>query len=186
MIIKATDIAKSVGLPENVLMFRPYGEKAYKIILYKIENELNPREIVEIDFTGIESSDLSFLDEVVLTLQLYIREKTNNILFLSNLSDDTLASLIGVIGYKYTVSKIKVPILYKVDKRFTIIGGIEPILQETFDLFYSFRNEISAKELAQLKNLAMNNACMRLKKLYDLGLVNREDRNEIYYKLPNI
>lgn len=184
MIIKATDIGTSVGLPEKVLLFRPYGEKAYKILLDRLNNELESRELIEIDFSDIDSADLSFLDEVVLNLHIYIRKNRENIFFVSNLSNDVRDSLIGAIEYKRTINKIKVPILYKKDGKLTIIGNIEPLLKETFDLFNNFKTEITAKDLSQLKGLAMNNACTRLKKLYNLGLIMREEKDEYYYKLP--
>ena len=74
-------IAQSLGL-DKVLTFRPLGKKAKEIIISEI-SELNPGAYVNLDFQNIYLSDVSFVDEVVIEVQLYIRKKDNILLFIS-------------------------------------------------------------------------------------------------------
>lgn len=180
-------IAQSLGL-DKVLTFRPLGKKAKEIIISEI-SELNPGAYVNLDFQNIYLSDVSFVDEVVIEVQLYIRKKDNILLFISNLAKDVYENLEAALALREHKYKQRIQILNKIDDEFGLysyIGSLERNLHETFDLLKNGRH-MTARDVADKFNIEINSASNRLKKLYDAGLLLRREqidtngKSHIYY-----
>ena len=168
-------IASTIGLEHpEVLTFRPYGKKAKGILLEEI-NKLLPGDSLEFDFSEIEICDVSFVDEIIIEIQLYLRKYKDNLFFVSHINEPTLENLEASLAFRETKEGIRVPILINLNGVFKHIGTLEPNLKETFDQLSSKR-EITARDVAELNDIAINSASNRLKKLYDLRLVLRYER----------
>ena len=147
-----------------------------------------PGDCLKLDFTDIETCDVSFVDEIVLEVQIYLREKKENILlFLAHFNQDIIDNLEGAIARREGKG-VKIPILVQENDRLSCIGSLEPALAETLDFMRS-RNEINARDIAEHTGTAINAASNRLKKLYDLRLCLREERVDIngkqhIYRIP--
>lgn len=180
------DIAVKLNL-DKVLTFRPLGKQARTFITSEID-KMMPGECIELNFSGIETCDVSFVDETVVEVQLFLREKRENVLlFLTKFNQDILDNLNGAIRVRES-NGIKIPVLIKESERFRYMGPLEPVLAETL-IFMGARAQTVASDIAGQEGTAINAASNRLKKLYDLRLCLRDERidengKQYVYKLP--
>lgn len=186
-IINVEKIASSLGL-EKILTFRPLGKKAKEMILKEIDL-LNPGDSLNIDFNNIELSDVSFVDEMIIEVQLYTKRKDNIIIFISNVKLGIFENLEAALALKEQKNRVKIQVLNRLESGYSFVGALEQNLQATFKMLTQ-RKYISAREIAETYGLEINSASNRLKKLYDAGLVLRKEiidengRQHIYY-LPD-
>lgn len=179
------DIARELDLPGGILTFRPFGKKAKDMIIARID-KMMPGSVIEMDFRNIFSSDVSFADEMITNVQLYLREKDNMLLFITNITQEIKETLEASLSVREVKSKVKVQILYKDEKKYGIIGSLEQNQLETFELLNQ-KAELTARDVAEKFELEINSASNRLKKLYDQRLVLRKEqvdstgRQHIYY-----
>ncbi|MBE0338712.1 helix-turn-helix transcriptional regulator [Paenibacillus sp. 23TSA30-6] len=186
------DISKELKLSSGgVLSYRPDGKKIKERIIAEISNSKDFCYI-NLNFKGIEICDISVVDEVVLEIMLHLRNnRTNSVIYLSNIYDyvyDNIEAAQLLKEKKLSLQakeKIKLPLLvYNQIKGLEILGDVETVLEEAFDIIKSNR-VVTAREISGLKGIAINSASNRLKKLYDYGLVFRNssyDESGKYYE----
>jgi len=159
--------------PTNVLTFRPLGKEVRDELLNKIRL-LPPGCVVDLDFTGVEICDVSFVDEIVLEVQSYLIGKIpDKVIMISNVSEATLENLKAALAWR-DQRGTRLQILQSKDGVLTYIGKLERNLDETLKVLFA-RKKITAREIAELNGIAINSASNRLKKLYDHRLVLREE-----------
>lgn len=179
--VNVAETAATIGLTGKVLAFRPFAKQVREMIFNKIE-PLMPGDVIELDFSNVELCDLSFADELILEAQLYVKTKRDLLLYISNVSEDVLINLEGALRLR-EAKKSRIPILRQKDGSFEIIGSLEENLLYAFKLLTE-RHKLTARELKEIEDIAINNASNKLKKLYDLGLVMRIEDKEHIYRLP--
>ncbi|MNW55696.1 hypothetical protein D3C74_333770 [compost metagenome] len=193
------DISKELELSSgDVLSYRPDGKKIRERIIEIISNSNIIFRYINLSFEGIEICDISVVDEVVLEIMLYFRNSgTNSVIYLSNIYDYVYDSIQAAQLLKekklslLAKEKIKLPLLvYDQIKGLEILGDIETVLEEAFNII-KINKVVTAREISALKDIAINSASNRLKKLYDYGLVFRNssyDETGKYYEyiLPAI
>lgn len=170
--LNIAEVARKIGL-KDVLTFRPLGKEAKAIIISEVE-ALEADDLIEMNFDGIRTCDVSFVDEMIIEVKLYIKNKNNVLLFLTNLSDDIFDNLEAALALREQKSKIKTQILIKKYNSYDFAGALEQNLKETFNQLVS-RNEITARDIAASFKLEINSASNRLKKIYDAGLCLRKE-----------
>jgi len=171
--LKIINVGNEIGL-EKTMTFRPYGKQAKTIILNRI-NELLPNDCLDMDFSGIEICDVSFVDEIIVEVQLFLRNNKENLFYVSNINEATLENLEAALFYREKKNNERVPILVNREGELVVVGTLEPNLHETFKQLAKTK-EITARDIAELNDIAINSASNRLKKLFDLRLVLRQER----------
>ncbi|GAA0843680.1 hypothetical protein GCM10008915_45320 [Bifidobacterium pullorum subsp. gallinarum] len=195
--LKIHENATEIGINGEILTYRPEGKRLQYHLMSKIDNcEL--LEFINLDFQNVEVSDVSFIDEIVFQLSSIIKqEKPNVIVYISNLDEYVYDSIRAAQLLKEdklsksSKEKKRLPLLYYTKDEFQIIGELEAILEETFDLIKSHHDGITARDIAKAKGIAINSSSNRLKKLYDYGLIQRKtitDNSGVYFKylLPSV
>jgi hypothetical protein len=127
------------------------------------------------------------MDEFAVRLQVHIRTHTDCALVLSRINDLILENLIGAI-LAWEDSGTRVPMLHYDGERLLVLGGLDYQLTKTFALF-SKKREVTARDIVELENVALNHASNRLKRLYDYRLVLRSSKpnaqgSPFVYSLP--
>ena len=118
--------------------------------------------------------DASFADESIVRLgeKIVGGEFGNRCILLEGLTDDSITNINAVISLR----RLKLAFLaVDLDGNWQCIGQLEPSLRETLEIVAQ-RRRLTAPELAGLKELAINSASNRLKRLCDQRLVRREYR----------
>jgi len=177
--VSIQELAEKAGIEQKgTLSYRPFGQKI-RISIENMINLLPAGSVIDLDFSGIRFSDSSCADEVVLQVQLFLREKANNIiLYVSNINDSIKEELKAAAAL-LEKSKGRIPFLYLQNNGiFTYIGEIEDTLDDTFQ-FILQRKSLTTRDVMEIYNLAVNSASNRLKRLWDYGLVLREERIDI-------
>lgn len=169
----STASAESGINPTNVLTFRPLGKKVRDGLLQKI-SLLSPGCIIDLDFAGVEICDVSFVDEIVLEVQSYlISQIPDKVIIISNVSEATLENLKAALAWREQRGT-RLQILQSNGGVLNYLGKLERNLDATLRLLFE-NKKITAREIAELNNIAINSASNRLKKLYDYRLVLREE-----------
>lgn len=178
MIVKLNieEIANELEL-SNVLIYRPLGKKAKEMILEKVDT-LNSGDSIEMDFSNIELCDVSFVDEMIIEVQLFMRQRENILMCIKNVKQEIFENLEAALALREQKNKIKIQILHRLQTGYKLVGIIEQNLQETFNLVANGR-QISARDVAEVYELEINSASNRLKKLYDSCLVLRKEQIDI-------
>jgi len=180
------DILLYLGLPGEDLLLRDIGELARKKI--NDELELIPDGCnLKLDFNGIKSVDVSFADEGIVKLQKEVISKkySNRRIMLINIQKSVEENIEGAIFRREEKYGERIPILIKRNNKVEILGKIEKSLKEIFERIIEL-GALSARELVEELDIEINNASNKLKKLYDYGLVyrdeiiNEEGRQHIY------
>ncbi|MFA4133861.1 MULTISPECIES: hypothetical protein [unclassified Brevibacillus] len=197
IVLQIYDNAASIGFDSKILTYRPEGKKLQQHLLQICGNQ-EYTGFINLDFQKIEICDVSFIDEVVFEFSLNLRQiNGNSITFLSNLDEYVFDSLRAAQLLKEDKlskklnEKVRLPLLYfKKNYGFDIIGEIEAVLVETFQ-YLKAKGTITARDIAFEKDIAINSASNRLKKLFDYGLIQREtvtDSSGVYYQylLPTV
>lgn len=173
--ISIQELAEKVGIEQKgTLSFRPFGQKIRSLIESKIDS-MPSGSVIYLDFSNIRFSDSSCADEVVLQVQLFLRNKASNIILcVSNINESIKDELTYAIAYQEK-SIGRIPFLYRLeDGSVRYLGEIEDTLDETFQLLQK-RKSLTTRDIMEAFNLAVNSASNRLKKLWDYGLVLREE-----------
>jgi hypothetical protein len=187
--INIEELAEQAGIKQKgILSYRPFGQKIRRLIEDKI-NSIPAGSTINLDFIGIQFSDSSCVDEVVLQVQLFLREKANNIiLYVSNINDSIMEELKAASALQEKTNG-RIPFLYCLnDGSFQYIGEIEEKLNDTFKLLQD-KKKVTTRDVMQTFDIAVNSASNRLKKLWDYGLVLREEQidntgKQHIYSLP--
>jgi len=170
--ISIDDICQGLNLDNRILVTRQIGGQVYEQITEQLHAQAPGSQAVLLVFPPDQLVDPSFADETILRLQREFigAEDGTNTIIIQGLTNDSIHNLNAAIKYQ----NLKLPLLsLGPDRRWSIIGQLEQSLRETLDLVFE-HSRLTAPELAQLLNLAINTASNRLKRLYDLRLVRRD------------
>ena len=161
-------------LAEPDLLTKEFGQKAYKI-LRQVLLETQSGEVLELNFEGIHVMDSSFAGASVIRLlrELVAGEYGERYVVLTNISSSTEENIhLTIVGYGL---KLGIQVVES-ESAYRLLGQIEPNLVETLDLINQ-KKILTARQLADRNpDLAINTASNRLKKLFDLRQVRREER----------
>jgi hypothetical protein len=141
-----------------------------------------------LDFSGIDLCDASFVDEMLIEVQLYLRKlSTGIIMFISNMNDSTMDNLRAALALR-ELNGERIPILIQKGKSFSYVGSLEPVLDETIKQLMK-NPQITARDLALADKININSASNKLKKLYDYRLIVRNEvvdqtGRQYIYSLP--
>jgi len=161
---------------KTLLLHSDFGEKACKIVLDKITstNTDYPGETIEINFEGIKMMDASFADYFILGLQRHLFHYTNKFFVVTHMSLDVKYNIEAAVWHDVGYNSLNLPLLCFDRDGFEVLGYIEPKLHDTFSLLYNYES-ISALYAAAVLNITHNNACVRLKKIYNLRLLEKKE-----------
>jgi len=180
LVLSAIDIAVESGRTSDMLVTRRAG-RAFLERLDKRLAGVSSRCCMILEFSGVSMMDASFADEVFgeLTIDRSRRKSENpRCLFLKGLDETSLENLSMALKSRParetgSVRNSVVPVIQP-DGKVDLIGKCENHVQQTFDLLRRQGTLTTNKVMDELKvNLAA--ASTRLKSLYDLGLVIREE-----------
>lgn len=184
--LKVSRLASDLGY-NKILTFRPDGKNARKYIQDEIAR-VQPGDVIELDFSGIDLCDASFVDEMVIEVQRYLRKlSTGIVMFISNMNDSTMDNLRAALAFR-ELNGERIPILYHKGKSFSYVGSLEPVLDEAFKKLID-NKQITARDLARTDKISINSASNKLKKLYDYRLIVRNEvvdqtGKQYIYSLP--
>lgn len=152
------------------LVTRELGQQAFAI-LHEALIAVHQGDTLVLDFSGIRVMDSSFTGGSLLKLleALVDGQIGNRYLVVTNTNVSTEENInLTILGYGL---KLGLLVLNGTTPR-RMLGQIEPNLEQTLTIVH--QNEvITARELADLAEVAINTASNRLKKLFDLHLVQR-------------
>lgn len=165
-------LAKQLGFSDETLFLtRPNGEMSYPLLVEQLL-DIPERAALLLMFPPDQIIDSSFVDESIVRLgeKLLAGEFAERGLLLGNLSDSSVFNVEAVIS----IRELKLGfIAVEPTGEWQCIGHLEASLAETLDLVAE-REQLTAAELAETLQLAVNTASNRLKRLYDRRLVWRE------------
>lgn len=185
--VELCDLATELELSGKTLATRPIGEQFFYMALEKL-NGIHAGDIIELSMKGVFATDTSFLDEYILGFQRMILERyPDALLFVSNVDIWVLENLTRLIK-SWEVDGIRIPVLCFHDNEYEILGKMEANLLETFDVCRA-NYEITARQLAEIKNLVLSTASTRLRKLYEFKVIYRREvidasGKQYIYSLP--
>ena len=192
-------IRKEAITMEKVIYLKGYAEKegfteslafrsVARAIYDSVTNDINVAQgdIINCKFNDIDMCDVSFADEFIINFQKMLLEVENTLLRLMNVNEHVRENIEGALMLRNKKDHSKICLLTYEDGAYSIIGDIEKNLNETFSLIV-FKPQITARDVAQRFNIEINSASNRLKKLYNLRLLQRQEsidesgRQHIYY-----
>lgn len=167
------DLSAPLSLPPRYFLTREKGEAAYAH-LFRLMNRLTGAEPLVLIFPPEQLMDASFADEAIVRLYevLIADESREGTLLLMGLTPDSLHNLNAVIHLR----NLKLAILV-VDEAggWQLIGQLEQSLRQTLEML-AIERTLTAPQLAEHIDSAVNTASNRLKRLYDARLVRREQQ----------
>jgi DNA-binding transcriptional ArsR family regulator len=164
-------LTSKLGLRERFFLTRENGEQAYPLLKARLR-EVDEGQPLVLVFPPAQLMDSSFADETILRLGEAITagEYEERCILLENLTTDSMDN----IGAAISLRGLKLAFLaVEHSGAWQLVGRLEPSLQETLELVDE-RGHLTASELAELKELAINSASNRLRRLYDQRLVRRK------------
>ncbi len=169
--LEMAQVGGSLGLPDRFFVTRDKGEQAYALIQAELEATPDGEPLL-LEFAPQQLMDASFADEFIVRLgeALADGQMGQRTLLLKGLTDDTIHNLNAVIQLR----RLKLAFL-SVDSvgGCSIVGQLEPSLYETLEIMAE-RRRLTAPELSDLLDMAINTASNRLKRLNDVRLIRRE------------
>jgi predicted transcriptional regulator len=160
-----------LDIPEPDLLLRDYGRQAFPLLEQELR-EVPAGHALVLSFEGVRVMDTSFADETVLELALGLSldRYGERMMLLEQPSPATLDNLEGTIARR----RAKVALIIREGSEIRLIGHVEPNLLEAWQLIKE-RKELTARDLANVLNLEINTASMRLHKLYNARLLARHE-----------
>ena len=165
------EMSSKLGLPARYFLTREKGEEAYRLLEGRLR-ETPERCALVLVFPPGQLVDASFADESLMRLgeELVAGEFGERVALLEGLTEDSVHNLEAVIRLRR--AKL-VFLLINPGGGWHHVGPLEPSLKEALELAAK-RREITAPELADELELALNTANNRLKRLHALRLLWRE------------
>lgn len=167
-------LTSKLGLRKRFFLTRENGEHAYTVLETHLREMAEGQPLVLV-FPPGQLIDSSFADEAILRLgeEINAGQLGERCILLENLARDSINNISAAISLR----GLRLAFL-AVERSggWELVGRLEPSLQETLKLVDE-RGCLTASELAELKELAINSASNRLRRLYDQRLVQR--RHEI-------
>ncbi|MEM6282149.1 MAG: hypothetical protein AAF787_08155 [Chloroflexota bacterium] len=164
-------LSAELNLPDRFFLTREKGEQAYNILAGALA-EVPVNEPAVLVFPEGQLIDASFADEAIVRLYEAIinGEFGETTLLLVGLTDDSLHNINAVIHLR----NLKLALLAVDDAgEWEVIGQLERSLRETLDMLTEY-DSMTAPQLADIIDSAVNTASNRLKRLYDTRLIQRE------------
>lgn len=165
------ELSAELGSQPGFFLTRENGERAYSLLRTRLE-QIPDRQGLLLIFPPEQLVDASFADETIVRLgeELTDNQLGDRVLLLLGLTEDSIKNIEAVIGFR----RLKLGFLVvERNDRWRCIGQLDPSLLEVLKLLAE-RDHLTAPELAEMLNLAINTASNRLKRLYDRRLVRRE------------
>jgi hypothetical protein len=184
--IHLRSFAERVDL-ENVLTYRPKAEEMYKLAIPTVE-PLSDGDIIECSFLGIDSCDVSFVDQFLINFQLHLSTHKNVLMRISHSNSDINENIEAALAWRNKKNKEHICILTYDSGKYGILGELEKNLLDTFSLF-TYKQQVLARDVVDSFGIEINGASNRLKKLFDANLLLRKElidvngRQHIYYLL---
>lgn len=166
-----TTLARRIGVRGQNYLTRDKGDAAYEVLREQLRATPEGQPLVLV-FPPEQLVDSSFADESVVRLGEEIKrgEYGERCLLLEGLTADSIKNFEGVLSLR----GIKLPLLaVEATGAWRVLGDLENNLAETLNLVHE-RGRVTASELVVQRELAVNTASTRLKRLHDLRLVRRE------------
>ncbi len=164
-------LGRDLGISERLFLTRQHGEQAYQVLKARLQ-ALDEGQALILSFPPNQLMDASFADETIVRLgeEIVSGNFGERSILLDNLTEDSIINLNSIIKFR----QLKLAFLaVEPNNVWQCIGQLEPSLRETLELL-SHRNSLTAPELGTIKQLEVNTASNRLKRLYNLHLVRRE------------
>lgn len=157
----------------TLLITREKGQKVYSALVKHLEGIDLSKFPIKIVFPDNQLMDVSFADEVIVRMGEELVKGAygeDQGLILQGLSEDSLENLMAVVKLR----KLKIAFLViKPSGEWDCVGQLEQNLRDTLNLLFT-QGRLTAPDLVKQLGLAVNTASTRLKRLYDLHLVNRD------------
>jgi hypothetical protein len=166
-----SQLSSELGLPERFFVTREHGERAYHLLRTHLQMIPEGQGLV-LTFPAAQLIDASFADETIIRLgeEIIAGQFGNRCLLLEGLTEDSIKNIKVIIGFRHLKLAF---LLIEPSGEWRYIGQLEPSLAEALELVARY-GRLTAPELSELLNLAVNTASNRLKRLYDRRLVRRE------------
>ena len=171
MIVEMGKLATELELPPRFFVTRDKGEQAFARLTTALLDVPEEGSLI-LQFPAGQVMDVSFADEAVIQLgQAIVDGKYGRRrLLLSELTQDSIDNINAAIR----LQRFKLAFLaISPGGQWQVVGHLEDNLQETLTMVAQ-RPSLTAPELADELDLALNSANNRLKRLYDLHLIRRE------------
>lgn len=168
---EVAQLSATLSLPERFFLTREKGEEAYQH-LTQVVQDVPANEPLVLVFPPQQLIDASFADEAIVRLYEAIcaGEHAETTLLLMGLTDDSLHNINAVIHLR----NLKLAILVVEENgMWQVIGQLERSLRETLDMMAT-EPQMTAPQLAEIIDSAVNTASNRLKRLYDTRVIQRE------------
>lgn len=171
MIVEMDKLATELELPSRFFVTREKGEQAFPRLTAALSDVPEEGALI-LQFPAGQVMDVSFADEAVIQLgQAIVDGKYGRRrLLLADLTQDSVDNINAAIR----LQRLKLAFLsIAPGGQWQVVGHLEDNLQETL-MIVAQRPSLTAPELADELDLALNSANNRLKRLYDLHLIRRE------------
>ena len=175
-------LAADLELPSRFFVTRDKGALAFERLTEALQVVPEEGSLI-LDFPSSQVMDVSFVDETIIRLgqEIVAGKHGYRRLLLQGLTQDSKDNIDAAIR----LQRLKIAFLAISSNQFwEIVGHLEDSLREVLDMLAQ-RQSLTAPELAEEKELALNSANNRLKRLFDLHLIRREyevsEKGLIYY-----
>ncbi|MCL4872057.1 MAG: hypothetical protein KJ063_24110 [Anaerolineae bacterium] len=169
--LEMNELAIELGLPARFFVTRDKGEQAFARLTEALQTVPEEGSLI-LQFPANQVMDVSFADETIIRLgQAIVDDKYGRRrLLLAGLTQDSIDNINAAIR----LQRLKLAFLtIAPGGQWDVVGHLEENLQETLTMVAQ-RPSLTAPELAEELDLALNSANNRLKRLYDQRLIRRE------------
>jgi hypothetical protein len=171
MRFEMSELASELGLPTRFFVTRDKGELAFAKLAAALQT-VPPEGSLILQFPPNQVMDVSFVDETIIRLGQAIVDGNcgRRRLLLKGLTQDSIDNINAAIR----LQRLKLAFLaIQSEGEWEVVGHLEDSLREVLEMLTK-RPSLTAPELAEELDLALNGANNRLKRLYDLHLIRRE------------
>lgn len=161
-----------LDLPDRFFLLREKGEAAYTILNDVLRHAPDDEPLVVV-FPPEQIMDASFADEAIIRLYegLIAGRYGGRTLLLMGLTPDSQTNIDAAIHLRNL--KLAMMCIHS-DGTWQVVGQLERSLRETLDILAKHRS-LTAPALSETIGSAVNTASNRLKRLFDMRLVRREE-----------
>lgn len=166
-----SQLATKLKLDPRYFVTRDKGEEAFSSLAEALE-AIPEEESLILQFPPKQVMDVSFADETIIRLGQSIinGQYGRRRILLEGLTKDSIDNIEAAIR----LQRLKLAFLaVNSQGQWEVVGHLEESLRETLEMVAK-RPSLTAPELAEEKELALNSANNRLKRLFDQHLIRRE------------
>jgi DNA-binding Lrp family transcriptional regulator len=173
--ISVLKVAEEAGWQTpKILIWREPAQKIRPVFLTKLKES---GLVCEMDFSGIETADGSFIDEFLVTelRKIDAGQTDKKMIYLSKMNDTTIYNAELVFTKKRPPKEKFFILVDKGKSGWTLFSeGLEASLQETLNMIME-KKKITSNDVAKKFNISVPAASVRLKNLFDLRLIFRTE-----------